>query len=71
MMTKLEHMNSILLMRGIGPLEFLPNIVSFKRGSPEITEAYRKMRCALVLMCVDWSGSPKFVGNTCKVKNYA
>jgi len=23
------------------------------------------------LMCVDWSGSPKCVGNACRVKNYA
>jgi len=29
------------------------------------------MRCALVLMCVDWSGSPRCVGNACRVKNYA
>jgi len=36
-----------------------------------ITEAYRKMRLnALVFMYVDWSESPKCVGNACRVKNY-
>jgi len=63
----------IILIRGREPLEFLPNVVwSWVRaGEVDVcrNNGSVQMGCALVLMYVDWSGSPKCVGNAYRVKN--